>query len=464
MKHFISKIKKLKDFSYQPLGKFVYQFDFKKLEFRKLIPQPEAPGTYARNILLEDPVEVVLLYWPPETASAIHHHEGFYGYVAVLEGSCQETTYQLTGDKMTEKSVQQCFAGGIINEPDGVIHKLANPSEKAPLVTLHIYYPPVESMEDLRIFDIENGRIGVLGKEAPTASWTTPSQHFKEIQDNAFTFEDRQQSHTMVTVKPKPDSDTIGQMVTAYYDEQAHDYDNFDLEHPTRKPYTETINDLIAEEVAQMDHLTKYLSIASGTGRRAIDIRKKANKKFAIYGVDMSKEMCSIAAKKGIFTANNSWLNAEVEEHGPFDVVTFLYGFGHIANVKRRKETLQKIHKVLKPGGYFYFDAFNLEDQNEWGPAALKAYEEQHLDKYGYERGDLFYQKTGGLATAFLHYFTENELIDLVESAGFRIEDIKYIGYVTKSGEIVKSKTEGFFFVKATKKESTTNKKTKNEK
>ena len=102
-------------------------------------------------------------------------------------------------------------------------------------------------------------------------------------------------------------------------------------------------------------------------------------------------------------------------------------------------------------GAPLYLDAFNIEDKNEWGPRVEAYFKNQSLGKLGYDRGDIFYKKVGGNCLAFLHYFTEEELISLITECGFEIKELHYIGYIQKSGELVKDKTEGFFFVKAIK-------------
>ena len=57
-----------------------------------------ASGNYARNILLMDPFEVVVLHWPPGVESAIHHHEGFWGYVLCVEGEVENVEYTYDAD------------------------------------------------------------------------------------------------------------------------------------------------------------------------------------------------------------------------------------------------------------------------------------------------------------------------------------------------------------------------------
>ena len=52
----------------------------------------------------------------------------------------------------------------------------------------------------------------------------------------------------------------------------------------------------------------------------------------------------------------------------------FLYAFGHIPTDLERRESLEKVFAALRPGGRFYFDVFNLDNANEWGPDALSGF------------------------------------------------------------------------------------------
>lgn len=431
--------------NYGTLGEFVYNYDYRHLEYMAHLPEITTPHDYARNILLLEPLEVVLLHWPPKVESAIHYHKGFYGYVKVMEGACMDLVYELKGRKIREQKESICLAGGIVDEPDGTIHKIVNPSGEARLVTIHFYHPALESFKGMKIYDLEKGRIGTLSEKARTASWQAD---FEQVEENAFTFQPHSHSHRIVYVKPKPDADTIRNMLGEYYDEQATEYDDFDVRHPTRSKYTGRVNELIAEDLRQQNNIENLLCIACGTGRRGLDIKKMSGHDMKITGVDMSSGMCEIAGKKGVTTINKTWLDAPVQDE--FDAATFLYAFGHIPTEEERIASLRKIHHHLRKGGALYFDAFSLHDKNEWGPRALEAYESE-LKDYGYQEGDVFYKKTGGDAVAFVHYFSLDQIKKLVRESGFRLAKITCVGYVANSGEIVDSGEEGFFFVKAVK-------------
>ena len=69
---------------------------------------------YARNILLLDPFEVVVLHWPPGVESAIHHHEGFWGYVLCVEGEVENVEYTYDAERRELREGTAWFAQGRI--------------------------------------------------------------------------------------------------------------------------------------------------------------------------------------------------------------------------------------------------------------------------------------------------------------------------------------------------------------
>ena len=440
--------------NFESLGKFIYKYDFENLAYENELPELSTSTDYSRKIYCLKPLECVLLRWPPGVESAVHFHRGFFGYVVVLSGHGKDVTYKLGNGKMGENRISHCFKGGIIHEPDGVIHKIEN-AENEELITLHFYFPAPGTLEDLEIFDLENGRIGRLSAKAESANWTNEAGHFKEIKENAFQFipagSAKEKSHRIVVVKPKPDDNEIQRLIGRYYNEQAEEYDTFDSNHPVRSAYVETVNALISGDLRN-HHLETFLELASGTGKRALDIRKMSGLKFDITGVDMSSEMVKMAQlENDIQLINSNWLNANLNGISPFDAATFLYAFGHISSKERRLRSLQKLNRHLKIGAPFYFDLFNLENKNEWGPFALQAFHRENLEHFGYEKGDVFYRKTCGKEIAFLHYFTEDEIRFLLNETGFKIAQLKYISYGHDSGKIMKNPDEGVFYIKAVK-------------
>ena len=110
--------------SFIALGEELLKVNFNNLAYKGLLPKIECKDNYARNILTRDPIEVILMIWPPKTESAIHFHNGFFGYVAVLEGALDNIEYAFKNKQLKETGGLKALPGGLIAEKDGVIHKL----------------------------------------------------------------------------------------------------------------------------------------------------------------------------------------------------------------------------------------------------------------------------------------------------------------------------------------------------
>ena len=185
----IEKIKSFEiDVNFDTLGKFIKAINIESINYEAFINEPENIGDYGRNILTVDPFECILINWPAGVESAVHHHKGLYGYVWVLEGELDNVSYKFDNNKLLEYSIDRYGRDGLTPEPDGIIHKLRNNSKTKRAITLHFYYPAIHSFEGMKIFNLENGQVGILSKQAKTANWSLNTGHFKEILENAFEF------------------------------------------------------------------------------------------------------------------------------------------------------------------------------------------------------------------------------------------------------------------------------------
>ncbi|MEO1382298.1 MAG: methyltransferase domain-containing protein [Bacteroidota bacterium] len=443
--------------SYEALGEFVHSVDYASLDYQGHIPYECDPGDYGRNILTLSPFECVLIYWPPGIESAIHFHEGFYGYVVMLEGQLDNITYQYKEGILGEDKAARYLPISVMDEPDNTIHKLRNPHPTQGAVSLHFYYPALDTLEDLVIYDTTRKAQGVLSATAKAASWSEAEGHFKSVKEKAFNFQDivtfhRNPSHLIHPIIPKPNPQKIGEMVSAYYCEQAAEYDRLDYERPQRLAYTDTINSLIADHLQTKTDIRSMLHVACGTGRRALDIRQQSKKSYHITGVDISAKMCEVASEKEIELINEDWVEVKLNPTTKFDAATWLYAFGHLSGPEVRLAALRKLYHHMYPGGYLYMDVFNVHNRFEWGPFALQTFNHMRLDRYGYESGDVFYRRANGKEIAYLHYFEWEEIKSLLEEAQFEIQSIQNIGYAKNSGQIVEDPNEGFFFIVAKRK------------
>lgn len=429
------------DFDFDWLGRFVRGIDCSALDYATTVPEYDAgSGNYARNILLMDPFEVVVLHWPPGVESAIHHHEGFWGYVLCLEGEVENVEYTFDAERkeLREKGALRVRAGGVLPEPDGTIHKIVNPSAESPLITVHFYAPALEDLDGMVLFDAEKGWRGELNATATTASFHQDEAGFRSLEKGAFTYipmsdTPGNSTHMLYPLIPKPDRGAIMSSISAYYAEQAELYDHLDDESEKRRLYTGSIDSIIAKDLRECGP-KRMLHIGCGTGRRAVDIRQQSGLDYVLEGVDISSSMVQHAKERGVDARIGMWNECTVTP-GAYDAIAFLYAFGHIPNRAERKRSLSKVYQALKPGGRFYFDVFNVENPHEWGPEAVRIFDELNLQEEGYECGDVFYKRHDGEAVAFLHYTTRERMEDLVASCGLRVVEVYRIGYVEQSGQ-----------------------------
>jgi len=440
----ISKIRK-EELNYGSLFDSIIPFITKGIDYKDYLPEIINEHEYARNVLLTDPLEVVLIKWPAGVESAIHFHEGFWGYVGVLEGVASNTEYYFDKDELKQKRAVLIKKGGLIPEPDGVIHKLANHSKTQLLVTLHFYYPPLKDLNGLKLYGTD-GTVSVLNEKAPAASLSLPADCYRSFERDQFIFDDGShgKTHLISPILPKPGTDEIKEMVGEYYAAQAHHYDSSDLDNELRYKYVQAVNQLLIDDF-KTDHPERVLALACGTGRRASKIKELSGIGYKLFGVDISSEMCELARQRGIEAYCSDWLDIDFPDNY-FDAITMLYSFGHIPDSKERLQFVEKVYDKLAHGGAFYFDVFNIEDKYEWGQNALNVFEEYNLDWFGYEKGDVFYRRTKGEKIAFLHYFEVTRTVAILKSIGFVVERVEYIGYMNRSGEIRNDKNGKLFF------------------
>lgn len=439
--------------NYESLCQWVESVDWDTLDWSSSLPTIDQSDDYARNIICLKPFEMVLLHWPPGVESAVHHHEGFWGTVVVLQGVLENITYSLDSETLKLKNVLRASKNGLVPEPDGTIHKIRNGSNSEPLVTLHFYYPALESLDGLVLYDLLDGSTFVCNEEAPTASTDLPENCYRTIESNSFSFEKTAPtSHIQCNIVPKPSADEIESMVSRYFNEHAHAYDELDHQIENRRAYTQSIDQRIAKGIGALSEkrsVQRVMHLACGTGRRAEAIQRETGLDYAMHGIDMSDHMVAQSKARGIEVVKGSLrYPSSWPLQQDFDAVTLLYAYGHIPTRLGRQSAIQGAYDVLKPGGVFFFDAFDVEDENEWGPEALEQFAQQRLGMQGYEAGDLFYRRVNGKELAFLHYCRRENLHAMLEAAGFDHVEMSNIGYQESAG---KESSTGKLFVAAFK-------------
>lgn len=111
-------------------------------------------GTYARHrVFLCDHAELLVLCWRPGQRTPIHDHAGSFGAVRVLKGFMWETLFEMdTAEGLLYKSAREWTPGHVTGADVPDIHQLGNPDVSgADLITLHLYAPPLTSLNVYKV-------------------------------------------------------------------------------------------------------------------------------------------------------------------------------------------------------------------------------------------------------------------------------------------------------------------------
>lgn len=240
-----------------------------------------------------------------------------------------------------------------------------------------------------------------------------------------------------------------------YFSHEAFGYDEYDFSVPKRMHYTAAIDALIVEWIKSSNDAHRLISFAAGTGRREAGIARVAPRPLQVVCVDASDQMCTISQSRGFDTVCGGVQSTEGElrkvSNSSFDIALCLYAFGQITHYNDRLNALRNINASLRFGGTLMFDVFNLHDKDEWGPKIIRKFCEEKWYAYGYDIGDVFYQRIGSVLVSFCHYFTHMEIANLLKSTGFRVDQIIHVDYGGGTGRIVHEPMRGKMFIRATK-------------
>jgi cysteine dioxygenase len=112
-------------------------------------------GTYARHrVFRNEFVELLVLCWRPGQQTPIHDHNGSYGMVRVCSGVMWETLFELgaDGEGLRYQTAREWTRDGLTGADVPDIHQLGNPEVSGQdLITLHLYAPPLGSINTYRV-------------------------------------------------------------------------------------------------------------------------------------------------------------------------------------------------------------------------------------------------------------------------------------------------------------------------
>jgi cysteine dioxygenase len=115
---------------------------------------------YCRNLVAESPwFNVLVLCWKSGQRSPIHDHAQSVCAFKVLTGVCSETSYTFSPcGQVVPVRTKDFLAGEIVASHDSETHQVSNlQPEGTPLVTLHVYSPPLKTMKVFSIMGKSGG-------------------------------------------------------------------------------------------------------------------------------------------------------------------------------------------------------------------------------------------------------------------------------------------------------------------
>jgi len=130
-----------------PLDLLVARLNSLDISWKQIEPFVRfAPDTYRRNLMRAGPAyQALILCWKGGQRSPIHDHAGSSCAVRVLRGTCTETIFERskTGH-IYPTETHNLPAGTCCGSQDDDIHQISNlQADDEPLITLHIYSPPL---------------------------------------------------------------------------------------------------------------------------------------------------------------------------------------------------------------------------------------------------------------------------------------------------------------------------------
>ncbi|MFA6918668.1 MAG: class I SAM-dependent methyltransferase [Patescibacteria group bacterium] len=179
----------------------------------------------------------------------------------------------------------------------------------------------------------------------------------------------------------------------------------------------------------------RVLDLGCGNGRLA---ELFLDKNVSYLGVDSSEELIKIARekfanKKNIKFEVGDIIKLDVTASQSFNLVFMLAVLHHIPTKELRLKILADIYKLLKPGGTLVM--------SNWNIFGIKKYRPMIVDyKYKLSQGvwsfkDVFipWKPIGAESRRYVHSFAKGEMKNLLQKAGFEIQEIYYENKGTKT-------------------------------
>ena len=182
---------------------------------------------------------------------------------------------------------------------------------------------------------------------------------------------------------------------------------------------------------------TRILELGSGNGELISALLKHGFKGYYL-GLDLSERMLAIARAAVQDTSQVSFHQAELGKgdlsaqirrataqavHPPYDQLVCFATLHHIPGHAVRERLVRELRKLTDDGGRLYLSVWNFM-QSERLRARVLPWDTVGIDEQAVEPGDyLIDWRRDGEGIRYVHHFTEEQLVQLAEQAGFLVRE-----------------------------------------
>jgi tRNA (uracil-5-)-methyltransferase TRM9 len=181
--------------------------------------------------------------------------------------------------------------------------------------------------------------------------------------------------------------------------------------------------------LTQLEGTERILDLGCGNGQLARTLAERGHR-GPYLGLDFSPPLLADAQSqpKG-FSATFRQVDLTAPEWGgtdsfspsPFDLIFAFAILHHIPGHDLRRSILQKVHRLLAPGGRFIHSEWQFLNSDKL-KARIQPWERANLSIADVDEGDaLLDWRGGGVGLRYVHHFSEPELAFLSAESGFRV-------------------------------------------
>lgn len=165
--------------SHLKLKEFINSHDW---SFTQSYQVEDSHRPYSKRLLLEnDFIEIVLIKWKYQIPCTPHDHGNSWGYVKILNGSLENTSYSIKNDSLYTKKNQVTSHGKeeLLYIPKNYIHSIESTNKQT--TTLHFYVTPIKNM---KIYNFEEKKGYIVSSDSGAWLPLEPHQILKEFPIN----------------------------------------------------------------------------------------------------------------------------------------------------------------------------------------------------------------------------------------------------------------------------------------